>query len=326
MASPRIFISSTFYDLRQVRSDIERSILELGYEPVRHETGAIPYLKDEPLESGAYREIDLSDVIVFIMGGRSGSQSEEYPGYSISQAELKRALGKGIQVFIFVESDVLNEYKTYKLNKNSEEIKYSSVDDVTVFPFLEELYSLPVNNPITPFEVANDISSFLKQQFAGLFHRFLQEQKRQQEVNVLEEMHSVAKTLNELVRFLTVERKNSDAAIKSILLADHPAFRRLAELTKTPYRVFFTTRKEMGAWLEARKWGQLSDDQLSPGNVDEWEIHRGDKTTYLIFTKEIFDDNDRLLPFTVGDWQEDWIQQLTQAESDFSEFVAKHLL
>ncbi len=42
MARPRIFISSTFYDLRQVRYDIERSIRELGYEPVRHETGAIP--------------------------------------------------------------------------------------------------------------------------------------------------------------------------------------------------------------------------------------------------------------------------------------------
>ena len=68
MARPRIFISSTFYDLRQVRSDIERSIRELGYEPVRHETGAVPYSKDEPLESGAYREIELSDVIVFITG------------------------------------------------------------------------------------------------------------------------------------------------------------------------------------------------------------------------------------------------------------------
>ena len=250
MARPRIFISSTFYDLRQVRSDIERSIRELGYEPVRHETGAVPYSKDEPLESGAYQEIDLSDVIVFIMGGRSGSQSKEYPGYSISQAELKRALDKGIQVFIFVESGVLNEYQTYKLNKNSKDIKYFSVDDVKVFPFLEELYSLPVNNPITRFEVANDINSFLKQQFAGLFHRFLQEQKRQQEVRVLDEMNSVSKTLNELVRFLTVERKNKDDAIKSILLANHPAFRRLAELTNTPYRVFFTTREEMEACLK----------------------------------------------------------------------------
>ena len=53
MARPRIFISSTFYDLRQVRSDMERSIRELGYEPVRHETEAIPYSNDEPPESGA---------------------------------------------------------------------------------------------------------------------------------------------------------------------------------------------------------------------------------------------------------------------------------
>ena len=317
MARPRIFISSTFYDLRQVRSDIDRSILELGYEPVRHETGAVPYSRDEPLESGAYREIDLSDVIVFIMGGRSGSQSEEYPGYSISQAELKRALDNGIQVFIFVESGVFNEYKTYKMNKKSEEIRYSSVDNVKAFSFLEELYSLPTNNPITPFEVANDISSFLKQQFAGLFHRFLQEQKRQQEVRVLDEMHSVAKTLNELVSFLTVERKNSDDAIKSILLANHPAFRILAKLTKNPYRVFFTTRKEMAAWLGARKWEQVAEDQFFPESVDEWQKETRENTEYLIFTKEIFDENDRLLTFTVDDWQEDWIQRRKQAEIDF---------
>ena len=31
MASPRVFISSTFYDLRHVREDLERSVRELGY-------------------------------------------------------------------------------------------------------------------------------------------------------------------------------------------------------------------------------------------------------------------------------------------------------
>lgn len=232
MARPRIFISSTFYDLRQVRSDIERSIRELGYEPVRHETGAVPYSKDEPLESGAYREIELSDVIVFITGGgRFGSQSEAEPGYSISQVELKRALESGIPVFIFVESAVFNEYNTYQLNKDTN-INYSSVDDIRVFKFLEELYLLPSNNPITPFEVASDITNYLKEQFAGLFHRFLQEQKRLKEVRVLDEMNSIAQTLKELVGFLTNERKNSDEAIKGILLSNHPAFRRLRQLTR----------------------------------------------------------------------------------------------
>ena len=306
MARPRIFISSTFYDLKQVRSDIERSIRELGYEPVRHETGAVPYSKDERLESGAYREIDLSDVIVFIMGGRFGSESEEEPGYSISQVELKRALDSGIPVFIFVEGSVLNEYDTYKLNKDSTKIQYSSVNNIKVFQFLEELYSLPRNNPITQFEVAGDITNFLKEQFAGLFHRFLQEQKRLKEVRVLDEMNSVAKTLKELVGFLTDERKNRDDAIKSILLTNHPAFQRLSELTKTPYRVFFSTRNEMEAWLKTRNWNQIPADALYKGSVEEWVQEK--RAKYLIFTKNIFDENDRLLPFTAGDWDNEWIQ------------------
>lgn len=31
MAKPRVFISSTFYDLRQVRQDLDQFIMSLGY-------------------------------------------------------------------------------------------------------------------------------------------------------------------------------------------------------------------------------------------------------------------------------------------------------
>ena len=316
MARPRVFISSTFYDLRQIRSDIERFIRELGYEPVRHETGAVPYSKEERLESGAYREIELSDVIVFITGGKFGTESQEEPGYSISQAELKRALDGGIQVFIFVEAGVHSEFNTHKLNKNSEEIKYSSVNDVRVFQFLEELYSLPSNNPITKFEIAGDITNFLKEQFAGLFHRFLQDQKRLKEVRVLDEMNSVAKTLKELVDFLTEERKHKNEAIKSILIANHPAFRRLAKLTKTPYRVYFSTKSEMETWLKARGWVAMSEDRLDPDSVGEWTKESWNK--YLKFKKEIFGKNGRLLSYSAEEWNDEWIElaSLVLAEDD----------
>ncbi len=50
MARPRIFISSTFFDLRQVRADLDRFVKELGYDTVRNETGGIPYGKDQKLE------------------------------------------------------------------------------------------------------------------------------------------------------------------------------------------------------------------------------------------------------------------------------------
>ena len=99
MARPRVFISSTFFDLRQVREDLERFILELGYEPIRHETGAIPYAKEQALEYSAYQEVEQSDVIINIIGGRFGTESRDASGRSISQTELAKALEKGVQVF-----------------------------------------------------------------------------------------------------------------------------------------------------------------------------------------------------------------------------------
>ncbi|HDI3138782.1 TPA: DUF4062 domain-containing protein, partial [Vibrio cholerae] len=37
MAKPRIFISSTYYDLKHIRSDLERFISEQGYDAVLNE-------------------------------------------------------------------------------------------------------------------------------------------------------------------------------------------------------------------------------------------------------------------------------------------------
>ena len=117
MARPRIFISSTYYDLKQVRSNLELFIKDMGYDPVLHERGAIPYGSKEKLEQYCYREIHQVEILVSIIGGRYGSHSEHQP-YSISQQELKTAYELGIQVFIFVESAVLGEYQTYLKNKD----------------------------------------------------------------------------------------------------------------------------------------------------------------------------------------------------------------
>ena len=251
MAKPRVFISSTFYDLRYVREDLERFVKEMGYEPVRHETGSIPYSKEKPLEESAYQEVTQSDIIVCVVGGRYGSDSATQEG-SITQNELQEALKKKIQVYVFVEQSVLSEYSTYLKNKETESIEYSHADNVAVYKFIEETYALPQNNPITAFATSSEIAKFLKLQWAGLFQKFLQEQKRISELQVLEEMTGVASILKDLVTFLTEDRKNSDDAIKNIILANHPAFRAFAKVTQTTYRVFFTNQKELNDWITAR--------------------------------------------------------------------------
>ena len=43
MAAPRIFISSTCYDLQEIRFQLRRFIQDIGYEPVMSEFGDIFY-------------------------------------------------------------------------------------------------------------------------------------------------------------------------------------------------------------------------------------------------------------------------------------------
>jgi hypothetical protein len=128
--------------------------------PVLNEKGAIPYSSDKKLEESAYRSVDLSDILVSIVGGRFGSSSDRQP-YSISQVELKTALEHGKPVFIFVEKSVLAEYNTYLKNKNVSGIQYSFADNPQIYAFLEEVHTLPRNNPIAPFETGRVAHAFI---------------------------------------------------------------------------------------------------------------------------------------------------------------------
>ncbi len=306
MAKPRVFVSSTFYDLKQVREDLDRFISGLGYEAVLHEAGDVSYGKDSPPEGYVHREIGMCDILICVIGGRYGTESQEQPGFSITQGELYTAIGNQVQVFIFIEQAVYSEYSTYSINKEAADIKYRFVDDSRVYEFIESVYKLPRNNPIAPFQTASDIVEHLRSQWAGLFQRFLQDQKRLEEIRALEEMKSVAGTLEQLVRFLTEERKDKDDAIQQILLANHPVFHRFQELTETGYRVFFTDEEELGHWLRARRWTPVEEASYDDGSYREW-VKEG-KRQYIRLTEAIFDEEGKLKVYTRDRWNDSWLQ------------------
>lgn len=214
MARPRIFISSTFFDLRQVRADLERFIKDLGYDTVRNETGDIPYGRDQKLEEYCYKEISEIDILVGIVGGRFGSEAER-GNYSITQIEIKTAIEQNKQAYIFIEKNVLSEYQTYLINKENEDIKYRFADDKRIYKFIEEIYALPKNNIIHGFETALDITNFLREQWAGLFRDLLTQQTRKGQYDNISlkvsELNEVASTLQTyLENILTSVSKEKD--------------------------------------------------------------------------------------------------------------------
>jgi len=308
MAKPRVFISSTFFDLRQVRADIDRFIKDIGFESVRNEQGNIPYGKEEKLEEYCYKEIATIDIAVSIIGGRFGSPSSN-GDYSVSQMEINTALKLDKQVFIFIDKNVYSEFRTYLTNKSNTNIKYHYVDDVKIYEFIEQLEGLPKNNPIQTFESSEDIVFFLKEQWAGLFQRFLQDQRRFKEANFLQGLENTANTLNQLINYLTDEKKGTENAIRDILISNHPAFDRLKKLLSISYRVFFLTRDELTAWLKVRSFERVEKSKWDDPKIEEWIFALKNKNEQLIKINSIlFDNRGNLKPIKTSDWKDEYIQ------------------
>lgn len=314
MARPRIFVSSTYYDLRVIRADLERFIKEFGYEPVLFERGHVPYGKEEALEEYCYREIANCDIVITLIGGKIGTQSKDQQN-SITQNELRKAIESGKQVYIFIEKAVLSEYRTFLNNRDVKGFKPAAVNDIKIYKFIEDIYSLQSGNPIEGFEISDDIFKYLREQWAGLFQRLLHESSRKRELDIIDGLKSTAATLNNLVTFLTEERSAGDAVIKDILLSSHPAFQAIKQHAKIPYRVIFSTFEELDLLLTARQF-ELDDISSIDEDFIDWDNRK--QNLCIRIHRDIFDHDNKLKVFTPNEWNEKWITsfQLSKPSKD----------
>lgn len=302
MAKPKVFISSTYFDLKNIRSDLERFVINQGYDPVLNERGHIPYGNDEKLEEYCYKEIQSIDILISIIGGRYGTQSKTND-HSISNTELKTAIELGKQVYIFISREVFGELRTYTINKHVEQMTYAFVDDNRIFKFIEEIQGLPANNPIATFDNSSDITDFLKEQWAGLFQRLLTEHSKQKEVQVLNEMKATAQTLNQLVTLLTEEKTKDDHAFKEILLTNHPAFNAIKNAININHRIFFSTKSELNELLNCYKFKEVPTEARDNELDFEWINDQEEPNRLLKISTQLFDDVEKLKILTPEEWK-----------------------
>ena len=99
MAIPRVFISSTCYDLSEVRDTLVTFIQSFGFEDTLSERGDVFYHPDLHTDKACMREISNCHLLILIIGGRFGGTYITDTSKSIVNAEYEAARQLKIPVF-----------------------------------------------------------------------------------------------------------------------------------------------------------------------------------------------------------------------------------
>lgn len=229
MAVPKVFISSTCYDLAQIRDSLFEFIQSYHYEPVLSEKGDVFYHPDLHTHESCINEIENCQLFVLVIGGRFGGKYKFDTSKSITNAEYEAARIQNIPVLTFIKREVYEDHRVYQSNKGNtdliDKIKFPSIDKqeyaIKIFEFIDRVRLSDVNNGFFPFEYARDIKDNLGKQWAGLMFNFLTKRIRYKDEKIvgqtLDNLTLINRKTEELVEniYKHINPKNAQKDIDS---------------------------------------------------------------------------------------------------------------
>ena len=301
MAAPRIFLSSTYYDLKQVRSDIGKFIQDLGYAPVMNENADIPYTQRQELEHDCYGEILTCDVLVCIIGNSFGTQSSSNE-LSVTMNELAQAIKNRKLIYVFIEKSVFYENKTYRKNAGLKGFVPAAVDDIKVHQFIKTLIEkVGREKYIQPFDTAQDIIDKLRTQFAGVFQSLLTAKQSVAESMQSYELHNEVENLKQIVEDIHEQKNQLDYGLSSTVLINNPLITYIEKLLGV--KRFHFSIKDIWALDEAMgvmgyvhpiDGNSLVSDNGGEVGDRNYEKRAEGKTIHLKVKKDAFKENGML--------------------------------
>jgi hypothetical protein len=163
--APSVFVSSTCYDLKQIRADLKEFIESFNFNAVLSEYNSFPINPDLDTVQNCLESVkENADIFVLIIGGRYGYITEK--GKSITNLEYLQAKAKKIPIYVFIDKTIINVLPIWKANPDS------NFKDVADSPKLFEFVSsIRETSGIWthPFENVAEITTTLKIQWSYLF-------------------------------------------------------------------------------------------------------------------------------------------------------------
>lgn len=163
--TPTVFVSSTCYDLSQIRDNLKCFIESYGFHPMLSEFSSFPIDTSQNTIENCCRNIEEgADIFILIVGSRYGSTNSD--GKSITNLEYLQARAKGIPIYVFISRTIIDQLPVWKDNPHA---TFSHVDTPKLFEFAHTLRNLD-GLWTYPFDKTKDITETLQQQWAFLFN------------------------------------------------------------------------------------------------------------------------------------------------------------
>lgn len=163
MEQARIFVSSTCYDLAQLRADLDEGLSALGHKVHLSELPSFPVDPDLGTIENCKRVIcENTDILVLVVGGRRGSL-DPATGKPVTNVEHATAVECDVDAYVFVQKPVLDLLPVWEKNPGADFSPH--VDYPEVFEFIKRLREGEAW--VFAFDKAQDIVGTLRLQLSG---------------------------------------------------------------------------------------------------------------------------------------------------------------
>lgn len=161
---PTVFISSTVYDFRDLRTALKFWLEELGYRVLLSEQNDFPVQADLSSYDNCLQSIDACDYFIVLIGSRVGGWYNQVERISITQAEYRRALSRlengKIKLLAFVRQEIWNireDRKELERFLRSDAFQHAETSDSAINK-ISKHPSKFVNDPDFTFDLLREIA------------------------------------------------------------------------------------------------------------------------------------------------------------------------
>lgn len=259
MARVNVFVSSTCYDLAQIRTDIKQCIIDMGHNPILSENKDFPV--DTNLSSvencinAVKRE---ADIFILIIGNKYGSVMEE--GKSITNTEFLTAVQKGIPIYTFTLKQMINILPIWEKNPSMD--FSTTVDNPKIFEFISDIRK---ERGLWNFEFerAQDIVETLKAQFSILLKESLSIRNKMEQMNRNEDIFLYSKVSSRALNLMMRKEEYFEIKFYMQVMCDKVLEYRFLKndykysvVIKSPYQIM--NHKQFFDWTNL-KFSQLTN-------------------------------------------------------------------